>query len=121
MGFLFKSKEEKEAEKARIEAEKARIEREKINKALKGMGLDFENYDEKTIRKQNKEDISKIGVEVGGSRILDVIGAVKWNSFQSLMAALSRAVFRQNWILIRQQEIIIRYLKEIKKIGGEEK
>lgn len=112
MGF-FKSKEEKEAEKAQAQQQMIKV-------ALQQMGLDFDNYTEEDIKRENKKDIEKMSSQRMFQGLRDWSMTLGLNTFQQSLIFNLNAIFRQNLIIIRQLELIARLLRRQKK-GGERK
>jgi len=79
-------------------------------------GLDIENYDDEKIKKENIKNLEKIGRDIAGNSFMKAGMALSFVSVdkQATVGYLS-AIFNQNWILIRQNELIIRLLEKIAK------
>lgn len=91
-----------------------KTEEEKIREMFEKFGLDIENYNITKIRKKNVENIKKIAQDIAGNRFLKAGMALSMAPAdkQATVGYLS-AIFNQNWILIRQNELIIRLLEKI--------
>jgi len=90
-----------------------KTEEEKIRETFERFGLDIENYDTSKIRKENVKNIKKIAQDIAGKSFFKASMAFSMASAdkQATVGYLS-AIFNQNWILIRQNELIIRQLKK---------
>lgn len=90
-----------------------KTEEEKIAEVLEKYGLDVGSYDENEIKQKNLEDLKKIGRDLAGQGLMKAGLALSFASAdkQATVGYLSTLV-RQNWIIIRQNELIIRHLSE---------
>lgn len=101
-----KSAEDKAAEKqAKQEA--------KDKAAMEKFGLDFDSYTEADIRSRNINSAKEIAGSLAGSKLYSFGSMLSGNSNETFALELARAQVEQNFILIRQNEEIIRLLKKI--------
>jgi hypothetical protein len=108
MGLFTKKTDEE------IEAERQL----KIKKTLEKYGLNLAEYDSHTISEKNVENLSRIGSDLAGNKWLKAGMALSFakSEEQAKVTYLSAQV-EQNWILIRQNEIMIRLLSQLVKRG----
>ena len=107
--MLFgKSSEEKEA----IRLQKAE---EKDREALEKFGLDFENYSLDDMRELNINSSREIAGSLAGSKLYSIGKLFSGNANETFALELQRAQVEQNFIIMRQNEQIIRLLKELNK------
>ena len=83
--------------------------------ALGKFGLDFDNYSLDDIRQKNIESSKQIATSLAGSKLYSFGSLLSGNSNESFMLEMQRAQVEQNFILMRQNEEIIRLLKELKE------
>ena len=91
---------------------------EGLSKDLNKLGMDLENYDETRISAENKRDIINITQDLHMSGYWKGT-ALFTNPSDSAIIGLLRALVSQNWILIRQNKLLIDKMN--KKIRNEEK
>ncbi|MBU1088507.1 hypothetical protein KKA02_01330 [Patescibacteria group bacterium] len=91
----------------------SKTEEEKLKKIFDKYGLDIENYDTVEVKKQNSKNLKQIAQDIIGNgwfkasmALSPLISADK----RATVGYLS-AIVNQNWILIRQNELIIRLLE----------
>ena len=101
-----KSSEDKMAEKQAKQAAKDKA-------ALEKFGLDFENYSLEEIRNRNISSSKEIASSLAGSKLYSFGSLLSGNSNETFALELARAQVEQNFILMRQNEEIIRLLKEL--------
>ena len=101
-----KSLEDKMAEKQAKQAAKDKA-------ASKKFGLDFENYSLEEIRNRNISSSKEIASSLAGSKLYSFASLLSRNSNETFALELARAQVEQNFILMRQNEEIIRLLKEL--------
>lgn len=101
---LFKNQEEKDA-----------AEEQKLNNMLEKRGLRIDQYDEKDIRSKNVENIKRINQDLKANGMFKASLALSFAKAeeQAKVSYLS-ALVEQNWILIRQNEAILRKLDRLK-------
>lgn len=112
-----KSAEEKAAEKqmkqdAKV-AEKQAKQDAKDKAAMEKFGLDFDSYTEADIRRRNINSAKEIAGSLAGSKMYSFGSLLTGNANETFSLELARAQVEQNFILIRQNEEIIRLLKRI--------
>jgi hypothetical protein len=83
----------------------------KAKDALDKYGLDFSSYDMKHLRALNARDCQQISASLAGSSLYSFGSLFGGNANQSFSMEMARAQVYQNWILMRQNEEIIRLLK----------
>lgn len=91
---------------------------EKIDEAFKKYGLDMENYSQAQIKEENSKNLKQIAQDIIGNKWFKAGMALSFASAdkQATIGYLS-AIVNQNWILIRQNELIIRLLDEKTRKG----
>jgi len=118
MGLLFgKSEEEKKQEKLR----KSEEEEKKIKEALQTLGADFDFYSDKEIKARNNKDIKEIKTNFWPSILSDLSVSLQMDSYKNATILRFSTIVYQNWILIRQNELVIRNLKKIKDVLKDKK
>lgn len=101
-----KSAEDKAAEKqAKQEA--------KDKAAMEKFGLDFDSYTETDLRRRNINSANEIAASLAGSKLYSFGSLLSGSANETFSLELARAQVEQNFILIRQNEEIIRLLKKI--------
>lgn len=109
MGIFSKSKEEQEKE----QKEKQSATEKKTKEALERLGIDFDSYSDEDIKKKIKKDFSFMGL----SFPLDLLGEFFTNfgltSHQRIQLMRLSELITQNWVIVRQNELIIRSLEKI--------
>ena len=92
-----------------------KTEEEKLKEVLDKYGLDISNYDEKKIGEENRKNLNQIANDIVGNKWFKAGMAFSFASAdkQATVGYLS-ALVSQNWILIRQNELIIKKLSEKK-------
>lgn len=92
-----------------------KTEEEKIREIFNKYGLDIGNYDEKQIQQENKKNLTQIASDIAGNSWFKAGMALSFASAdkQAMVGYLS-ALVSQNWIIIRQNELIIKKLSEKK-------
>ena len=94
-------------------AEKQAKQAAKDKAALEKFGLDFENYSLEEIRNRNISSSKEIASSLAGSKLYSFGSLLSGNSNETFALELARAQVEQNFILMRQNEEIIRLLKEL--------
>lgn len=111
---IFSSNEEKEARRQEKAREALAEQQRKEQKLLEKYGLDLNNYDDEDIRKRNNASIRDINTQLAGSGLYSFGNLLPGgNSDASFIIDLLKAQIQQNWILIRQNEQIIRLLSDV--------
>lgn len=96
-------------------------ETEKRNKALRESiatpllrkyGLDIDNYSSSQIKDKNIENIQNIGSELAGSGWIKSGLALSFQPYERQSLGYLSVLMEQNWILVRQNELIIRLLEK---------
>ena len=95
---------------ADIEADGARGAHEALDK----FGLDLETYSIDEIKKRNAENLKRIALDLRGNKWFKAGLALSFAraSEQATVTYLS-ALVEQNWILLRQNEIMIKELQKL--------
>lgn len=97
------------------EAKKQAKQEAKDKAALEKFGLDFENYSLDELRHRNISSSKEIASSLAGSKLYSFGSLLSGNANETFALELARAQVEQNFILMRQNEEIIRLLKEITK------
>jgi arginyl-tRNA synthetase len=111
----------REAEKINRRAEideQERIESIEKNKAeimetLDQFGIDFDSYDDGELRKRNAFDCREIARSLSGEKWTTMLSSLTMDSDAYNSFHMARTQIKQNWILMRQNEEIIRLLQKI--------
>jgi len=111
MGFFSKSEEEKEEEKK----EKQILEKKNAKEALVRLGVDFESYSDEEIKEKIIKEFAFIGLAFPLSTIGEFTANFGMTSHQRIQLIKLGELISQNWVLIRQNELIIRTLEKINK------
>jgi hypothetical protein len=74
-------------------------------------GLDFDSYSDDELRSKNVSAVRAIAGSLAGSGMFAFGSLISGNSADSFKLNLAKAQVEQNWILIRQNEEIIRLLQ----------
>ncbi len=109
---LFKSEEDKRAAAQQKAAEQAAKERELLRK----YGLDFEHYDDDDLQSALFQGIKNVNASMAGTGLYEFGSLLPGgNSDAAMQMALLKAQLEQGWIIVRQNEQMIRLLREIKE------
>lgn len=111
MGFFSKTEEEKTKEKK----ENQLLVEKKTKEALVRLGVDFDSYSDEEIKKKIKNDISFIDMTFPLNIMSEFLTNFGMTSFQRIEFMKLQTLVSQNWVLIRQNELIIRSLEKINK------
>lgn len=111
MGLFGKSEEEKKQE----ELKKLKEEQKKMKEALQSLGVDFNSYSDKEIRERNKKDLREIKTHFWPSILSELSVSLQMDAYKNASLLRLSALVYQNWVLIRQNELIIRLLKKLNK------
>ena len=89
---------------------------EKTTETFEKFGLNIDEYDSNRIKTENLKNIKQIARDIVGNSWFKAGMAFSFASAdkQATVGYLS-AIFNQNWILIRQNELIIRLLEKAPK------
>lgn len=94
-------------------AEKRAKQEVKDKAALEKFGLDFDSYAENDLRRRNINSAKEIAGSLAGSKLYSFGSLLSGSANETFSLELARAQVEQNFILIRQNEEIIRLLKKI--------
>ena len=111
MGLFGKSEEEKKQEKLGKEQEQQR----KMKEAFQILGLELDSYSDEEIKERNKKDFWVIGSTVGLETIGELFSGFGMTNYQRISSVKFNTIVHQNWVLIRQNELIIRGLDKMLK------
>lgn len=109
MGIFGKSDEQKKEE----EQKKLKDQQDKIKEALMALGVDFDSYSDKEIKERNKKDVLPIRAGMIVNPMADAVVTASLKSSERLVLMRLDDLIHQNWILIRQNELILRTLNKI--------
>src|SRR4030042_4616564 len=87
-------------------------EEQKTKEVLEKYGLNINPSDIADIKRKNVKNIQEIARDIAASKWIKFALAFGPLDRQATVGYLS-AIFNQNWILVRQNEIIIKLLEEI--------
>jgi hypothetical protein len=85
----------------------------KARAAVQKYGLDFDKYSDEDLRRLNAASCLNISGDLAGSGFYSFGSLLNGNSDQAFLMEMSRAQVEQNFILMRQNEQIIRLLKKL--------
>lgn len=94
-------------------AEKQAKQENKDKAAMERFGLDFDNYTSEDIKQRNIASSKEIATSLAGSKLYSFGSLLSGNSNETFALELARAQVEQNFILMRQNEEILRLLKQI--------
>ncbi len=100
-----KSKEEIEKRQAKALA--------KARAAAQKFGLEFDKYSEDDLKRLNAASCLRISADLAGTNLYSFGSLLSGNSDQAFLMEMSRTQVDQNFILMRQNEQIIRLLKKL--------
>lgn len=106
---MFGSKEDKERRRQEYIAQ----QEEKDREVLRALGLDLDECSDEDIVMHNASDIRAVSSKLAGAGLEEFGSFLQGNSDTARQLGLTRALIRQNWIIIRQNEQIIRELKRL--------
>lgn len=81
--------------------------------AMEKFGVDFGSYTSDDIKEKNVASLKEIASSLAGSKMYSFGSLLSGNSNETFALEMSRAQVEQNFILMRQNEEIIRLLKQI--------
>lgn len=81
--------------------------------AMEKFGLDFDDYTPEDIKQRNIASFKEIATSLAGSKLYSFGSLLSGNSNETFALELARAQVEQNFILMRQNEEILRLLKKI--------
>lgn len=107
---LFKTPEEKaQSAQAKLDA----MEEKKLDQ-LRKKGLDLANYSDAKLKKQIEKSMIEANSRMAGTGVYQTATMLPGgNADAGMIMSLLKAQIDQNWIMIRQNELIIRRLDEI--------
>lgn len=95
-------------------AEEKQVKQEAKDKAaMEKFGLDFDSYTEADIRRRNINSAREIARSLAGSKMYSFGSLLSGSANETFSLELARSQVEQNFILMRQNEEIIRLLKKI--------
>ena len=112
-------KNEARAQSIRDAKKKAQI---KADMTLKSSGLDLDHITDGDIRIRNAREIERVYTKLMGSGLHSLGGLLMGGerSDAAFQLEATKALIEQNWILIRQNEQILRELKKLNEQGNSE-
>lgn len=84
---------------------------QKQRELMEKYGLDLDSYSDDELRSRNVSGVRAIAASLAGSGAFAAGSLLSGNSADSFKLNLAKAQIEQNWILIRQNEEIIRLLR----------
>lgn len=96
-------------------AEKQVQQKAKDKAAVEKFGLDFDNYTSDDMKIKNLNSLKVIATSLAGSKLYSLGSLMKGNSNETFALEMARAQIEQNFILMRQNEEIVRLLKKMAK------
>lgn len=94
-------------------AKKQAEQEAKDKAAMEKSGVDFDSYTSDDIKEKNVASLKEIASSLAGSKMYSFGSLLSGNSNETFALEMSRAQVEQNFILMRQNEEIIRLLKQI--------
>lgn len=94
-------------------AKKQAEQEAKDKAAMEKLGVDFDSYTSDDIKEKNVASLKEIASSLAGSKMYSFGSLLSGNSNETFALEMSRAQVEQNFILMRQNEEIIRLLKQI--------
>ena len=94
-------------------AKKQAEQEAKDKAAMEKFGVDFDSYTSEDIKEKNVASLKEIASSLAGSKMYSFGSLLSGNSNETFALEMSRAQVEQNFILMRQNEEIIRLLKQI--------
>lgn len=94
-------------------AKKQAEQEAKDKAAMEIFGVDFDSYTSDDIKEKNVASLKEIASSLAGSKMYSFGSLLSGNSNETFALEMSRAQVEQNFILMRQNEEIIRLLKQI--------
>lgn len=83
----------------------------KDHSALEKFGVDLDSYSDEELRNRNAQSARDISTALAGSKLYSFGSLLSDNANETFLMEMARAQVEQNFILIRQNEEIIRLLK----------
>ena len=96
-------------------AKKQAEQEAKDKAAMEKFGVDFDSYTSDDIKEKNVASLKEIASSLAGSKMYSFGSLLSGNSNETFALEMSRAQVEQNFILMRQNEEIIRLLKQISR------
>lgn len=109
---IDKQQAKMQAQKAKEQSKIAEKEAKERAAAAK-FGVDLDSYTDDVLRKKNNESARAIAADLSGSKLYSFGSLLSGDSNETFALEMARAQVEQNFILIRQNEEIIRLLKKI--------
>lgn len=94
-------------------AEKQAQQAAKDKAAIERFGLDFDSYTSEDMKNKNIASSREIASSLAGSKLYSFGSLLSGNANETFALELARAQVEQNFILMRQNEEILRLLKQI--------
>ena len=94
-------------------AKKQAEQEAKDKAAMEKFCVDFDSYTSDDIKEKNVASLKEIASSLAGSKMYSFGSLLSGNSNETFALEMSRAQVEQNFILMRQNEEIIRLLKQI--------
>lgn len=116
---IAERREAARADEAAADAQRAYERDMGINNTIKLLGLNLEGLSEEELARGNNESIKYAAERITGSTFATIMttGILKPN--EAFIVEALRSLISQNWILIRQNELLLRQLKELNGHKGE--
>lgn len=86
---------------------------EKLYRKMEQLGIDLENYSMEELRQKNSAAVEQIAATLAGSKFYSVGSMLSGKPSEVFQTEMARVQVEQNFIMIRQNEEIIRMLKGI--------
>lgn len=93
-------------------------ELKRARRRLRKHGLDFDGMSDDELLASNAEDIRDMDAKLFGSGLYSLGNLLSGNADVSFLINLTKAQIRQQWVLARQNELIIRELRKLNEKEG---
>lgn len=97
----------------RNELKKLKEDQEKIKEALHALGVDFDSYSDEEIKEKNKKNVLLVRAGSIQNPMADAFVNASLKSYERLSLMRLMDIISQNWILIRQNELLLRKLDKM--------
>lgn len=117
---LFGDAAQQSKAKAQARAEAATQKRvDKLNakaqETLPQHGLDFDHYTDEELKEVNQRAVLDVDNALAGTNVYQLGALMSGGGANAMLMALLKAQVHQNWILVRQNEQILRELKKLNR------
>ncbi len=86
---------------------------QKTRQSLDSYGLDVDSYSDAEVKNYNARNIARIRSDLRGNGLLKAGITFSGNATDKAKVSYLSALVEQNWVLIRQNELILRRLEKL--------